>query len=469
MALAAVDWLYRSVWLIPLAFVVPLVGPARAAHAAVPGCAEADVQKAMDTMPANNVAGITAATLEALNRCKGRITSQLKADTLRDLLLLFEHQGYKDIEGCRHLAELGLGLDRKNAGQAAEQVAQYYGRCGGDCSKVKDDQSRHSCEKEGKVLQKEMTGKLAPEIESEQAVPCDPKKARKLVEGMDRFSLREQALRFMAKYHATCGRAVASKDMEALANDEALVNFHHGNDVGCLKALDAVANANLPATAFNRALCGGTCNLEAPTCTSAADARKKALAERVLRDKLREVTQAYCWRCTAGKTCKAPRRDEIYRGSFGESHALNWDLKPFSDGMQGKYHWIEDINGDGIGDLMFEERNVQEDLSSNALDGVGKWPDIKYRRFTVYVGCGESRYMVVFDASTNRDPYTDNASATGPWDDYALRITEKGTTPIKSICVYEDRDIKCTKPKCDGKSIECAELSQWEAVVHGAR
>jgi len=469
MAPTAENWPSRLVWTAALAFVVPLVGHARVAHAESPGCAKADVQKAMDTMPANNVAGITTATLEALNRCKGRLTSQLEADTLFHLLLLFESSGYEDLEGCRRVADLGLGLDRKEVGYTAEQVAQFYGRCGGDCNKVKDDKSRRSCEREGKILQKELTGKLAPEIESEQAVPCDPKKARKLVEGMDRLSLREQALRFMAKYHASCGKAAAPKDLEALANDEALVNFHNGNDADCLKTLDAIANASSPASAFNRALCGGTCTLEAPTCTSAADARKKALAERVLREKLRQVTQAYCWRCTAGKTCTAPRRDEIYRGSFGESHALNWDLKPFSDGVRGRYNWIEDINGDGIGDLMFEERNVQEDLSSYALDGIAKWPDIKYRRFTVYVGCGESRYMVVFDASTNREPYTDHASATGPWDDYALRITDKTTTPIKSTCVYEDHDIKCTKTKCDGKAVECADLHQWENTVRSAR
>jgi hypothetical protein len=408
---------------------------------------------------------ISKAYLDKLASCRGRLTQKEEASALSHLLSLFGGTGFADLDSCRNVASMGLNLDPAQSGDVAKQIAQDFGHCGGDCAKVGSKKMKTACETGAKTHAAELTGKLPLDFEAEQPVPCEPGKARKLIENMDKHAFGEQALRFIAKYRADCSKALQPPALESLANDEAFVRFHSDDDAGCLKVLDSVVGPASPATAYNRALCGGPCSLEPAKCASAVEARKKALVGRGLRAKLRETSRAFCWYCNPGKPCNPPPRDQVSRSVYP---VLSWDLKTFrwvgggkvereSDGhdaMEPRHvYWKGDLNGDGIGDFISVDR----------------------REFYVYLGDGRGFYGLRFTDDANRLNSLFEGVLNGVRGggfaptDLVIRVFEKPGSAVKAACIFSDGRAKCARKGCNDDPLGCADLSAWEQTEKAVR
>jgi hypothetical protein len=414
-----------------------------------------------------------------------------EADALRDLLFYYIRRSYDDTDGCRSLAEHGIYLDGEKAHYAAHQIAESYGRCGGDCSKISFADTRRDCERgskkyakikddEAKAAIKAATGKSPEQVEQEQAVSCDSKKARGLIANMDQRAFRDQGLRFIQKYRDTCGKRMTPEFKESLANDEALLHFHGDDDAACTRALSELTAAVSDSTAYNRTLCGGPCTLDAGKCASALDARKKALAGRALRTKRREVTESFCWVCPPGKPCKAQPKGERRLANSGR--AVSWDLKSARYVGGGdvdkpyKLLWAGDLNGDGIGDLI----NVRRDKTHlydylygrEAWDGDTKDYVIPFKIFEVELGCGRNnQFRNIWTEETARAPYAPEVGTGEPGDsleDFDLRIEKRPNTDIPFACIYNSAPT-CTPKPCQDPPLKCLDLSEWEKAGGAAK
>jgi len=449
-----------------------------------PGCTKDDLNRASNSAPGDAIDRRTKAVLARIEECRGKLTQMEEANALQDLLAYYSVRRFEDMESCLSLAERGLHLDLDRVGSAGNYIAESYGRCGGDCSKVTSPGSRTICEKNHKKLLamreaeasaeiKAQSGKLPEQVELEQPVECDPKKARKLVAGMDQRGFHRQGIGFIRKYWDTCGARMSSEFKEALTNDEALLNFHRDDDAACVKALSGLVPPVSNSTAWNRALCGDPCTLDAAKCTSVLAARKKAVGERAMRAKRQQITQSLCWDCKPGMPCKPPTKgNRPIRAGI----ALGWDLKSARNVGGGEVsrpyplHWTGDLNGDGIGDVVTIRRdktNLYQYLSGReAWDGERKDRIIPYKIFDVRIGCGlNNEFKDVWSEETAREPYAprpgDEPGKT--LDGFELRIEKKPHTDLPSVCIYST-DPVCTTPSCQEPPIQCLDLSKWEEV-----
>jgi hypothetical protein len=460
-----------------------------------PGCTKDDLARADRGIPGDAIERRTKAVFGKLQECKGRLTQWEEANVLQNLL--FHYTGchefppcYGRMDACRVLAEKGIHLDLDHVGSAGQLIAELYGSCGGDCSKIVALDARSICEKDrqkvatiqnaaAKAVAKSeiiaLGAKKAYEVELEQAVSCDPRKARKTIALMDQKGFRDQGRRFIQKYRITCDARMSQEFRVALANDEAVLHFHDDDDMSCMRTLASLPDPVSEATAWNRALCGGTCTLEAGRCASVSDTRQRAIAGRELRTKRRQVTQALCWDCKQGAPCKPPLMKD--GRSAGGGIAISWDLKTKRDvalvgdvGRSSKLHWIGDLNGDGIGDLVVQtEKKVwlHEYVIGNTLAEKLGYKDrpIRYRIFDVWIGCGANAdFHNTWTQETNGEPYYRPDSVGLPevdFDHFDLRVEKKSGSDIPSVCV---RDAEST-----GDPVRCLDLSDWENVLGATR
>jgi hypothetical protein len=446
-------------------FVVALLGFvawSAVALAKGPGCTKADIQKAANGFPEIEKDKNLQAIAAKLAECKGKLTAGEEAGALLHMYFFYMKEPV-DFEGCRRAMGRGIQLGQVSG---FASFSGYWGYCGGDCSKAP---TPDACRDGAKKHELELNAKVGPDVEGEQQVPCNLNRARKLISGMDQAFFQDQALRFIEKYRADCKQAAAPAGKMALANDEALVHFHKDDDAACLHALDAAAPTephDVETSAFNRALCGGACTLNASQCASAAALRQKALEARRVRTKLRARMQEHCWDCREGKPCEPWPRDAVTRWG---SVAVVWDLKTIRElGLRGsgfpyKLLWAGDLNGDGLGDFVYSTRELYQDLSNAGLDGYGDKP-FRYLKFSAHMSCGVyGKYVVSAIFQTDRRPYTNGTYDLKP-DQFSLAVTEKPGSTIKSICVYPSRKLKCTRTECNEKPIECEDFSEWERI-----
>jgi hypothetical protein len=470
-------------WAIGVAALTLALAAGLPAHAEETGCTLDDIHRA-DTFPADAIEQRSNAILAKMQACKGRLSQRDEANALQDLLLYYSRRRYPDSDACRALAERGIHLDLDRLGGAGELISEAYGRCGGDCSRIDSEDSRRVCEKNHEKLlaikaaqasaeAKALTGRLAWQVELDQKVDCNPRQARRLVASMDQRGFQEQAIRFIQKYRETCGGQMSLERKEALANDEALLHFHRDVDADCLKSLAAFTEAPLASTAWNRALCGGPCTMDAAKCASVQDARKKALAARALRAKRREVTQARCWRCKAGAACRPPMKGDH---PINSGVALDWDLKSaraVGSGKIGKpykVHWTGDLNGDGIGDFVTvrADKARLHDFLYGTLAWEGKVKDraVRTKLFNVMIGCGaNNEFENIWSENTASESYLPTGDIPdGDLDEFELRIGRNPVSDIPSVCIYSTSG-ECRTPSCEGKPIECLDLSKWEGAA----
>ena len=376
-----------------------------------------------------------------------------------------------NFESCRRVAERGLRLAEDS--WAGEEINTWYGYCGGDCSKAacvaccKAGVKKHQEELKKHEEYRKLDAKFArwqkmseEERDMEQSVPCDFAKARQMATRLDKAGFGGSALHVIAKYRRTCGKNSPAGEIAALANDEALVHYHQGDDSSCLKVLSGIAD-DVPGTAFNRTLCGGACSLNPGKCVKAAEVRSRGLAARALQQKLRERTQAWC----SGH----PPVD---------SGQPAWDL-PGTPGWairsQGsdKLIWAGDINGDGLGDIVETWDGYWEDTSNAALDDAlpeGAFAKVTWKAYRVLIGCPKlGLYAEVMERNTEYDTDSDNNHPDEPDDKIAIRVLDQPGRTIRSVCVYPSRHLKCTASKCNREADQCADLSEWEKIEKPAR
>jgi len=294
------------------------------------------------------------------------------------------------------------------------------------------------------------------ERDMEQTVPRVLGIMRQMAARLDNAGFGGSAVRLIAKYRQTCGTNSPAGEVAALANDEAVIHFHQGDDSACLKALTGLTDA-VPGTAFNRALCGGTCSLEPAKCARAAEARSRGLATRALQKKLREVTRTWC--------ASQP---------IVEAGLPSWNLPSepsWAVGPQGsrKLVWAGDINGDGFGDLIEAWEDQWKDMSSAALNGYAL-PSVRWKAFRVLVGCAKvGRFTEIMERNSDYDGDSyDNRPGVSD-DKIAIRVLEQPGSTIRSVCVYPSRNLKCTASKCSRKADQCADLDEWEKLERSAK
>ena len=445
------------------AFVATLVGLAAwpaTAFAKGPGCTKKDIEDAANSYPGKEKEKNLKSIEAKLTECKGKLTADEEAEALRYMYFYYLQEPI-DFEGCRRAMGRGVQL-----GAISGFFNQNWGYCGGDCSKAP---MPDACRDGAKKHEIELNAKVGPDVEKKQPAPCNLTNARKLISGMDQAFFQDQALRFIEKYRTDCKQAAAPAAKLALANDEALVHLHKDDDAACLHALDAAVPTephDVETTAFNRALCGGACTLDASQCASAAELRRKALEARRVRTRLRARMQEHCWNCKEGKLCEPWPRDAVAR--WGSS-SMDWDLKIARHlGLRGsgspyKLLWAGDLNGDGLGDFVYSTRELYQDLSNAGLDGYGDKP-FRYLKFSAHMSCGTyGKYVVSAIFQTDRRPYTNGTYDLKP-DQFSLAVTEKPGSTIKSICVYPSRKLKCTRTECNEKPVECEDFSEWEKI-----
>ena len=423
----------------------------RTAHAEGPGCTADDLKKPFQGVPSGEVERITKAVLGKIDSCKGRLTPKEEAGAIHRILLLGNGVTDANRALCRAVAERGLRLDPKEVGLGiASHISEVWGRCGGDCSKTP---LVDSCKKGEADHLAELHHRMAADASLNLPVSCGIKKARQLIRTMDDAAFRVQALRYIAQYRTTCGSELSATDAATLATDEAIVRFHGDDDAGCLQALAGAADS--PATAFNRALCGGPCTMEPAKCSAAADARRKAVAERPLREALRERTKAYCWDCKPGKPCEVPPLEQ--RPVWGQDKVAWESESTVYLSQKGKVEtdspivWAGDLNADGIGNLLFVYHTIEPDMSSAAMNGYSLGPTDIWT-VEVKVGCGSpERYARV---------WLDEHLLNG--DDFAVESDTSERGAIKRVCVHPDatpdNKVLASPPR------NCFDFSEWRKV-----
>jgi hypothetical protein len=433
-----------------------------------PGCTKEDIQKAANSSPEKEREKNLQSIEAKLAECKGRLTAVEEAGALTYMYFDYLLEPV-DFEGCRRTMGRGIQLGQVSG---FADFSDNWGYCGGDCSKAP---MPDACRRGAKERELELNAKVGPDVEKEQPVPCNLTQARKLISSMDQAFFQDQALRFIEKYRADCKQAAAPAAKLALANDEALVHFHKDDDAACLHALDAAVPTephDVETFAFNRALCGGACTLDASQCASAAELRKKALEARRVRTRLRARMQEHCWDCKEGQACKPWPRDAVTRS--GGSTAMAWNLKAVRHlGLRGalspvKLLWAGDLNGDGLGDFVYSTRETHRDVSNAGVDGYGEKP-FRYLDFRAWLSCGAlGQYLNSVILQTDHPPFTNGTYDLKP-DEYSLGIMDRPKSTIKSICVYPTRRVKCTRTKCDEDAVECEDFSDWENIERAAQ
>ena len=435
------------------------MGMAYPAAAEEPGCAVSDLESPFQNVPSGEVARITKGVLARLEACEGKISAKAEAEILQRTLFLYERNAAADVQACRQVAERGLRFAVKDVGNAARFIAEAYGRCGGDCSHTL---LLAECQKGVAENEKEARHRRNADNPPDQPVVCKLALARKLLRTMDEAVFRSEAARFISKYRAACGELVP-KALAALANDEAILNFHADDDAACLRALDGSPDTDTQATLYNRALCGGACTLDATKCKQAADVRARALAGRPLRAAMREKTKAFCWHCKPGESCEVDPSDK--RRARGKEN-VSWDLKRTlrqranTDKLEtdSRILWAGDLNGDGIGDLVLLGHVIEPDLSSAALNGYSHAPTESWE-IEVSLGCGfPERYAAIWHGDMTNE------------DDYSVERAQNGQSTVRAVCVHPEATPDCKK--CASPPRACADLSDWKdvesAVAKGA-
>jgi len=314
------------------------------------------------------------------------------------------------------------------------------------------------------------TPKLGPAFEDEQRVSCDLATARQTIARLDRASFQDQALRFLAKLRRSCSTSFGAVAAESLANDEALLDFHRDDDAACLRVLagatsDRAASKSLVRD-FNRALCGAPCDASDKNCRAAVAARGKALAGRALRAKLRAETKAWCRGCRQGEPCVPTAVEELGKSPHG-TFALDWTLKTaiaVTDSKEDKpgrtIFWAGDVNGDGLGDLVFFETSQAMWHHCATVDGECAFPA---KDLTVELSCGENgTYATVFQAAS--DELEDGPTDFNLLSRYSAAVVEEPNTTVKSICLYSGKTVKCTRYGCNREPAACADLSRWGSL-----
>jgi hypothetical protein len=174
-----------------------------------------------------------------------------------------------------------------------------------------------------------------------------------MLAAFDKAGFQGPGIRHADRFLEACGARLSAVDREVIANDIALLHFHRGDDVGCIKALAEsaiAAGGGRTSTAFNRALCGGACTAtDESTCSSAARARQNALSAR---DRQAEALEAVRKSCAPGagvveEYVLAADMKKVLALEFGGSFISRVRL-----------HWAGDLNGDGLGDLILGPQSV---------------------------------------------------------------------------------------------------------------
>lgn len=430
----------------------------QAALAGEPECGRESIQhRAYKNAKSNKPQDTVASFERELAACKDKLSPTDHLDLLIQIVRE-QLESPPDLEGCRRVAERGLRLVEN--GGPAQEINRSYGYCGGDCKKAV---CVPCCEVGAKRRQKDLKAatqsvrqaKMSEEErDMEQDVPCDLGKARQTAARLDKAGFGDSALRLIAKYRQTCAKNRPPAEEVALANDQALIHFHRGDDGSCVKALTGISD-DVVGTAFNRALCGGPCSLDPITCAKAAEARKKAMVSRALQKKLRERTQAWC----------ASHSPE-------DTGLPAWDL-PTNPGWaaqprdSGKLIWAGDINGDGLGDLVERWDGYWEDTSNAALDNAlprGALTSVRWKAYRVSIGCPKvGLFVQVMERNTefDKDPL-DHPDQ--PDDKTAIRMLDQPGRTIRSVCVYPSRNLKCSATKCNREPDQCADLAEWEEI-----
>lgn len=452
-----------------------------------PGCTKKDLEAADNSAPERDIAARTKAVFGKIEECKGKLTQREEAGAIRDLLFYYSRRRFeKDIEGCRSVAAKGLRLDLDALPPEAEVIIEAYVRCGGDCTNVTTPKARRDCDwNHAKVVEAQeaaakaelraLNGKTAAEVELEQPVTCDPRKARKTIALLDQRAFREQGVRFVQQYRLHCQQAMSTDQRVALANDEALLRFHWDDDAGCLRALSGIGGPVPDSTAWNRALCGGDCTLEPGECLAVADARRKALAGRPIREQRRQVTRKLCWDCEPGTPCEPPK---MKNGKpKGEGVAFSWNLKTARNvrggdvGPSYPLYWVGDLNGDGIGDFatVRKEKGDLVDYLIKYVGGTAAWEarmpnrKIPYKTFEVQIGCGaDGAFDRMWTQKTDEDPYYQATEKGVPLglDEYTIHIDAKPGIDLPSVCIHDSDG--CEPKSCKNRPVKCLDLSRWE-------
>jgi hypothetical protein len=438
-------------------------GLARVVLADEPVCTNEQIRHRAYQKTASNNPQDTARSFEReLELCKGKLDVFDEIQTLIDITRTYLEGHLRDFEGCRRAAERGLRL--RDHGGPASEINESFGYCGGDCSKAplsgscKAGARKRQQEIEGKIQDAQEQKKTPEERDSEQTVSCDFKKARQLAEKLDRAAFGDSALRLIAKFRNTCAKEITPPVAEALADDEALVQYHRGDDAACLKALSRLPAPDSPGTAFNRALCGGPCSLDAGKCGAASEARKKAIAARAVQAKLRAKTLVWCASHKPDGEAGMPAWDLTGTTNWKDSHSVR----------KGRIVWVGDMNGDGVGDLVFGWEDKWEDTSSAALNGYAL-PTIRWKAFSAVVGCGRiGDYREVFGWNTEIENQSGGPDLEESDYNISIGVVERVDSTIRSICIYPSKAVKCTRTKCNGKPNECADLSEWEKAEKAA-
>ncbi len=445
-------------WWLSLAVVCACAGVAKTAAAEDPECTYKQILSRGEDKAASVKTDDTIRSYEhELELCRGRVSISDQHRTLLYIVRQYLKKDPTDFEGCRRVTERSM-LVVGNGGPD-EEINDSFGYCGGDCKKAA---CMSCCEFGVKKRQKEIEDdvrraqnrdRTVEDRDSEQAVSCDFKKARELVTKLDKAAFRDSALRLITKYRRVCGKEITSDVAEALTNDEAMVNYHRGDDALCVKGLSGLPTPDSTGTAFNRALCGGPCSLGATKCATANEARRNAIAARAAQSKLRAQTLAWC--------SSHPPDEDRGLPAWDLTGTTAWKGNPTGE-RDGRIVWAGDINGDGLGDLVFGWDGRWEDLSSSGLNGYGL-PTVRWNAFSVTIGCGRlGDYREILGRNTElnyNDPQVDlEASDVNT----SVGVVERPGSAIRSVCIYPTRKVMCTRTKCNSKPEECADLSDWE-------
>lgn len=414
----------------------------RGADAAGEGCTERDLDKAK----AGPTREAWVASLQHwLGKCEGRLTQSELSSGLSALKNLYLDTP-PDFDGCLRVTKQLLRLYPGVTG-----LVEDYGYCGGDCS---ESTVPVVCQR-GKERQKQRLvheryldaeAKVGAEFEMDQPVPCALEAARKLVANMDRSAFYGLAMRFLSKYENECPEATDPTVRVSLANDKALVLFHKGEDAACLHALDEVASftKDHPESAFNRALCGGSCSLDSARCAVAEEARNRALLARA---KIRPVGTAH-----DGQVCR--------RGIFTRrpTRAFAWDLKSYRECQEGKCEPTEypmtvlgDLDGDGSGE--YSNRAIQTHEYQSRKD-VYRERYLVFRLFSNIDVCERGAFVERAKLDT------DNSWGLKHPLEYSAKVTAPANAAAKSFCIYPSKGLKCSATACNNKPYRCADLTQ---------